>query len=58
MQPRRFVELGSAVPSAAGDAAACVFEMEGPKGTRRLRVSGLAPEAVMALARMVWSEGQ
>lgn len=53
-----FVELTSAAPVTLGDSIGCVIEIEAGSGTRRLRLSGLVPDALMVLARMAWSEGR
>lgn len=37
------------------DLGACVIEVEGPHGTLRIRLPGLAPADVLALSRAVWS---
>ena len=54
-----FVELPVALsPGTRDDGIECVLEREAPNGTRRVRVSGLSVEAVLALARLVWSAEQ
>ena len=53
-----FVEVTSAAPVTAGDPIGCIIEIEAGSGLRRLRLSGLVPDALMALARMAWSEGR
>ena len=57
--PPTFVELPVAdTPGTRCDGIECVLEREAPNGTRRVRVHGLSVDAVLALARLVWSAGQ
>lgn len=52
-----FVELAPARPTTPADPA-CVIEIEGPQGTRRIRLSGLAPCDLLALVQRAWGEAQ
>jgi len=47
-----FVELA---PSGLATAPACVIEIDGPRGTLRIRLCGLAPRDIVAVAQL-WGE--
>lgn len=53
-----FVELAPASPTTLTDPVACVVDVIGAGGSKRIRLTGLAPSDLMTLARMAWSEGQ
>jgi hypothetical protein len=50
-----FVEL---TPSGPRGPSACVIEIEGPRGTMRIRLSGVALRDIVAVAQMAWGEAQ
>lgn len=53
-----FVELAPTRPTTAVVPPACVIEVERPRGTMRIRLSGVAPCDLIALAQMAWGETQ
>ena len=52
IQPPRFVELA---PSGRASPPACVIEIDGPRGTLRIRLGGLALRDLVAVAQL-WTE--
>jgi len=51
-----FLELVPGRPMRPADAVGCVIEIEGVGGTKRIRLSGVAPGDLLTLARMAWSQ--
>jgi hypothetical protein len=49
-----FIEL-TPMTSRDANGATCVIEIEGPEGTKRLRLGGLASGDLLVLAQAVWS---
>ena len=50
-----FIEVPAAPVFEQTGAVACVIEIDGTSGTRRIHLQGLAPVDALAVARMVWS---
>jgi len=51
-----FIELVPGRPMRSADAVGCVIEIEGVGGTKRMRLSGIAPGDLLTLAQMAWSQ--
>ena len=49
-----FLELVPGRPMRPADAVGCVIEIEGVGGTKRMRLSGVAPGDLLTLVRMAW----
>jgi hypothetical protein len=45
-------------PSGVPGAPACVIEIDGPRGTLRIRLSDLALRDIVTVAQMVWSDAR
>ena len=51
-----FVELAPTRPMTSADTPACVIEVDSPRGTMRIQLSGVAPCDLIALAQMAWGK--